>query len=138
MPAYNKFNSFPKKLTDKAIALNADTFKCMLTNTVPVSSNAVYTDVSGTELAGGNGYTTGGAVTTITESTSSGVVTEKGSTIVWTASGGTMGAFRYVIFYDSTTGDLVGWWDYGSSITLNSGETFTVTFDSVNGIFQLS
>lgn len=135
--AYNKFNSFPQKLTDKAISFAADTFKLMLTNTAPVATNATYTAISGTELANGNGYTTAGSTVTITESSTGGVVTEKGSTVTITATGA-VGPFRYAVFYDSTTGDLVGWWDYGSSITMANGDTFTWTPDATNGILQLS
>lgn len=59
--------------------------------------------------------------------------------VVFTASG-SMGPFRYAILYDDTlTGDpLIGYWDYGSSITLASGETFTVDFDATTGVLQLS
>jgi hypothetical protein len=45
----------------------------------------------------------------------------------WTAADG-LGAFRYVVLYnDSAAGpsDLLGWWDYGSSVELANGETFT-------------
>lgn len=137
MATYNKFNSFVQKLTDKGISFASDTFKVMLTNTAPVATNTVYSGISGTEVANGNGYTTGGAVTTITESNTSGTVKEVGTAITWTASG-SVGPLRYAVLYDSTTGDLVAWWDYGASITLNSGDTFTWTPDATNGIFQLS
>lgn len=136
MAAYNKFNSFPQKLTDKAISFATDTFKVMLTNTTPLATNAVKTDI--TEITAGNGYTAGGTATTITESSSSGVVTEKGSAVTFTASGGSISTFRYAVLYDSTTNDLVGWWDYGSAISPATTETFTVTFDPTNGILQIS
>jgi hypothetical protein len=62
--------------------------------------------------------------------------------VVFTASGGTIGPFRYAVLYDDTptspADPLVSWWDYGSSITLNAGETFTVDFDATNGIFQVT
>lgn len=135
MAAYNKFNVFAQKLTDASINFPSDTFKCALTNTLPTATNAVIADI--TQISGTNGYTTGGTATTITESASSGTVTEKGSTVVFTATG-SMGPFRYAVFYDSTANVLIGWWDYGSAITLNSGDTFTVTFDPTNGILQLS
>jgi hypothetical protein len=53
-----------------------------------------------------------------------------GTVVVFTALGGSFGPFRYVILYnDTATNDpLIGWWDYGSSITCNDGETFTVDF----------
>jgi hypothetical protein len=62
--------------------------------------------------------------------------------VVFTASGGSIGPFRYAVLYDDTptspADPLVSWWDYGSSITLASGETFTVDFDATNGIFQIT
>jgi hypothetical protein len=134
--AYNKFNSFVQKLTDGAINFSSQSFKVMLSNTAPVVTNAVKTDI--TEITAHNGYASGGATVTITESSTSGLVIEKGSTVVVTASGGTIGPFRYVVFYDATTNDLIGWWDYASSITLNDTETFTITFDATNGILQLN
>ncbi len=131
MPAANKFN-----LTVQAFVnggnLNlaaSDTEKLMLTNTVPVATNNLYSDISGNELASGAGYTTGGAtITACTSTNSSGTQTVSGTIAnpTWTATGN-MGPFRYVVWYDSTTGQLLAWWDYGSSITLTSGQTFTFT-----------
>lgn len=134
MASFNKFNSFTQKLTDKAISFATDTFKVMLTNTAPVATNTVFSNL--VDLSTANGYTAGGAVTTITESTSSGTVKEVGSAITWTASGA-VGPFRYAALYDSTTNDLIAWWDYGSSVTLANTETFTWTPDATNGIFTI-
>ncbi len=55
--------------------------------------------------------------------------------VVFTASGA-MGPFQYAILYDDTAAsdELIGYWSYGSSITLASGETFTVDFDGTTGI----
>ena len=135
--AYNKFNSFVQNLTDKTQNFSADTFKVMLTNTAPVATNATYSAISSNEVANGNGYTTGGAATTITETNTSGTIKEVGTAITWTASG-SVGPLRYAVLYYSTSCGLVGWWDYGSSVSLNSGDTFVWTPDATNGIFQLS
>ena len=64
MAAFNKFNLFVNDAWNGVLDLNTDTIKAMLTNTVPVATNHVYSDISATELANGNGYTTGGATVT--------------------------------------------------------------------------
>ena len=62
--------------------------------------------------------------------------------VTFTASGGSIGPFRYAVIYnDSATSPadaLVGFYDYGSSVTLNSGESFTTDFDDTNGFYQLA
>jgi hypothetical protein len=153
MAAYNKFNQFTEDVcrgvynfssTTPAAARGAHTFAVILTNTAPVATNAVYADVSGTEIATGGGYTAGGITNAgMTDSTSSG--TEKavyGTNPVWTGSGGGFGPFRYVIVMDTTPTTplkpLIAWFDYGSSISLNAGDTFTVSFDGTNGLFQMT
>ena len=116
--------------------------KVLLTNTAPIASNAVKADL--TEISAGNGYTAGGNAAALTSwSQSSG--TAKlilADPATWTASGGTIGALRYAVLYNDTptspADPLIGYWDYGSSITLNSGETFTVDLDATNGVFTLA
>ena len=141
MAAYNKFNVFPTDLTNAKHDFSSHTYKVLLTNTAPVATNAVKGDL--TEIAAGNGYTAGGAATTITKSNSSGTESVKGTNVTFTASGGSIGPFRYVVLYNDTQTSpnkpLVGWWDYGSSISLNSGETFTVDTagDSTDVLFTL-
>jgi len=140
MATFNKFNAFVADLANKVHNFGSDTFKVMLTNTVPVATNAVKTDI--TEIASGAGYTTGGASLTLTSSTqSSGVYKYIASAAnpTWTSSGA-FANFRYVVIYNSTavSGNLVGWWDFGSTVTLGSGNTFTVSLDGTNGVLQLS
>ena len=131
MPAANKFNLTVQAFVNGGnlnLAVSNDVSKLMLTNTVPVATNNLYSDISGNELASGAGYTTGGATITTASANSSGTqtVTATIANPTWTATGN-MGPFRYVVHYDSTTGQLLAWWDYGSSITLTSGQTFTFT-----------
>jgi hypothetical protein len=142
MPAFNKFNALVQTLANGGIALAADTIKIMLTNTPPSAANALYGDVSGTEVANGNGYTTGGqALTGVTSSQTSGTETVAASgTLTWTGSGGGMAPFRYIVAYDATATSplkpLLGWWDYGSTLTLAAGQTFV--FGVPSGLLQLS
>jgi hypothetical protein len=139
MASFNKFNAFAANMPNGGVNLASDTLKVMLTNTAPVATNSVYTDISGGEVANGNGYVTGGTAATLTSSTqTSGLYKLILQAVTFTASGGSIGPLRYAVLYDTAgSEDLIGWWDYGTSITLNSGDTFTVAFDAVNGVFQL-
>jgi hypothetical protein len=140
MATYNKINIFVEDQFEGVHDWDLHTFKVMLTNTAPVATNSIKGDL--TEISAGNGYTAGGTATTITTSRSSGTFKAVGTDVVFTASGGTIGPFRYAVLYNDTptspADPLVSWWDYGSSVTLNSGETFTVDFDATNGIFQVT
>lgn len=131
MATYNKFNKFTDYLvgnvSGQVMAFLTDSIKVMLTNTAPVATNTKYSDVSGTELAAGAGYTTGGTAGAIVASNATGTETVNMADVVFTASG-SLGPFRYAIIYDSTPTDkpLIAWFDYGASQTLASGDTFTV------------
>jgi hypothetical protein len=136
MAAFTKLNFFVEDMGRKIHNLNSDVLKVMLTNTVPVATNHVYADVSGTELANGNGYLTGGTASGAnTYVQTSGTAKLVASDVVFTASG-SMGPFRYVILYNSTAAskNLIGWYDYTQSITLGAGDTFTVDFDAAAGV----
>lgn len=139
MAVFNKFNQFTKDLVDGVYDFDGHTFKVMLTNTAPVATNTVKANL--TEISAGNGYTAGGTATTITTSTSSGVAKVTGTDVVFTATGA-VGPFRYAVLYDDTptspADPIIGWWDYGSSVTLANTETFTVDFDATNGILTVT
>jgi hypothetical protein len=139
MAAYNKFNSFVEAMPEKAHNLGADSLKVLLTNTAPVATNAVKADL--TEITAGNGYTAGGTAATITSSAqSSGTYKLVLADVVFTASGGTIGPARYFVLYNdtATNKELIAWWDYGSSVTLNAGETFTWDADATNGVMTIA
>ena len=140
MASFNKFQIFVQNLANGVHNLGTDALKIALTNTAPSATNTVFSNI--TEIAAGNGYTAGGATVTVSSSTeTSGTYSLIGSAAnpTWTASG-TVGPFRYVVLYDNTpvNKNLIGYWDYGSNLTLASGNTFTVAFDAVNGIIQIS
>jgi hypothetical protein len=142
MATFNKFNCFVEDVAEKVHNLGADTLKVMLTNSAPVATNTVRANL--TEITGGNGYTTGGNTASISSSsqTSGTYKLVLADPATWTASGGTIGPFRYAVLYNDTPTSpldpLIGWWDYGSSITLQSGDTFTVDFDPTNGVLTLA
>lgn len=139
MATFNKFNSFVEALAEKAHNLGADTLKVLLTNSAPSASNTVKADL--TEISAGNGYTAGGTAASISSSSqTSGTYKLVLADVVFTASGGSIGPFRYAVLYNDTAAsdELIGYWDYGSSITLAAGETFTVDADPTNGVLQLA
>lgn len=140
MATYNKFQDYVEQLNKAVHNWSSHTFKAMLTNTAP---NATDTGASAiTEISAGNGYSAGGmTLDTVTLSESSGTAKVTIADEVLTASGGSIGPFRYVVIYnDSATSPadaLVCYFDYGSSITLANGESFTIDFDATNGLWQL-
>ena len=124
MATFNKFNAWAETMVEGA-NLASDQFAVALTNTVPLATNSVIADItqiSYTNLSSRN-------VTTTSSSQTGGVETLVLQDLTMTASG-SVGPFRYVVLFDDTlAGDpLVGWWDYGSSITMANGETFMVDF----------
>lgn len=139
MAAFNKFNQFVEDLAKKVHNLSADALTIALTASAnaPVATNAVLADL--TQIA----YTNLSArVPTITSCTqTSGTLKLILADLVLTASGA-VAAFRYVVLYNDTptspSKPLIGWWDYGSNLTLASGETFTIDFDNAAGVLQLA
>ncbi len=137
MASLVKYNQFAEDLAQKVHDLfgtagsGADTLKVMLSNAAPnVSTHAVRADV--TELSTANGYTSGGSSIANVGTRSGATVTVAATDVVFTASGGTIGPFRYAIIYNDTptspADPLIGYYDYTSSITLADAETFTVDF----------
>jgi hypothetical protein len=135
MAAFNKFNDFVKKLIDGEHDFNGHVFKVYLTNATPdAAADLVKADLA--EISAGSGYTAGGATTTITTSVAAGVAKITGTDVTFTAAGGSIGPARYAVLYNDTHASdaLIGWWDYGSSVTLADTESLTVDFDATNGI----
>lgn len=137
MAAYTKVTGSREALVE-GINAGTDQWAIALTNTAPSLAFTAGTS----DLATGGGYTAGGAnVTTTTSAESAGVyklvLTDPPT---WTASGAGIGPFRYAMLVDKTTNQCVGYWDYGSSITLNgtNGDTFTVDLDGTNGVIQVA
>jgi hypothetical protein len=141
MAAYNKFQAFVENLAEKVHNLQSDTLKVLLTNTAPVATNAVKADL--VEIGAGNGYTAGGTAPSITSSAqTTGTYKLVLGDVTFTAAAGSIGPFRYAVLYNDTptspADPLIGYWDYGSSITLADGESLVVDFDATNGVLQIA
>lgn len=140
MAAFNKFNAFVEALAEKVHNLGADTLKVLLTNSAVVATMALKADL--TDLSTANGYTAGGNQAAISSSsqTSGTYKLVLADPATWTAAGGSIGPFRYAVLYNdtATNKELIGYWDYGSALTLATGETFTVDLDATNGVLTLA
>ncbi len=134
MATANKFQNLVNDLlVARTINLNTDTFGLLLTNTLPVNTQHLYPTNFVAELANGNGYTTGGfALTGAAVSYATGVVSLSVPTATLTATGGSVGPWRYFVYYDITTGTLMWWYDYGATTTLTVGQS--VPFSVVGGV----
>lgn len=141
MAIQNKFQDYVEKLVSGTHNWTAHTFKVALTNTAPAATQTTFDPVTNHAApAAASGYPAGGLATTITVSETGGVATVQGTQVVFTATAGGIGPFRYAVLYNSTNNSLVSWGDYGSSITLNDTETFTAKFNNASpgSIFTIS
>src|SRR5262249_7277665 len=132
MATFNKFNQFVEDLAKKVHNLNSDSLKVMLSNVAPSAGNAVKADI--TEISAGNGYSAGGTTAAfVSGAQSSGTYKLTLGDVVFTASGGSIATFRYVVLYNDTptspADPLIGYFDYGTGVTITNGNTFTVDFD---------
>jgi hypothetical protein len=138
MATYNKFHSFVEALAEKVHNLGSDQIVvalCAAAN-APVASNTQLsnlTQISYTNLSSRN-------VTTTSSTQTSGTYKLVLADLTLTASGGSVAAFQYVVLYNdtATNDELIGWYDYGSPLTLASGETLLLDFDGTNGVLTIS
>jgi len=136
MASFNKVNSFVEAVAEKVHNLGSDQLVIALTNTAHTASWSQLSDltqVAYTNLSSRNITTTSSAQTTGTYKLT---LTD----LVLTSTGGTTGPFRYVYIYNdtATNDELVGYYDYGSSITLQDGDTLTIDFDASGGVLTIA
>lgn len=136
MASLTRFHSFIEALAEKKHNLASDTLTIALTNAQPVAAtNTVLADI--TQIT----YTNlSSRVLTVTDSSNTaGVYKLTVADLLLTSTGGATGPFRYIVVYNdtATNDELIGYYDYGSSITLNTGESLNLDFDGVNGTFTI-
>lgn len=138
MATFNKFNAFVEDLAEKKHNLGSDQLVvalCAAAN-APVATNSVLanlTQISYTNLSSRN-------ITTSTSSQSSGTYKLICNDLTLSASGGSVETFRYIVIYNDTASndELIGWYDFGSDVTLSSGDAFLIDFDGTNGVLSLT
>ena len=140
MAAFNKINSFVEALAEKVHNLGSDTLTvalCAAAN-APVASNTVLANLTQANYTNCSSR----AITTTSSAQTSGTYKLVLADLILTASGGTVGPFRYVVVYNDTptspADPLIAWFDYGSAITLADTETLLIDFDGTNGFFTVT
>jgi hypothetical protein len=120
----------------------SDTWQLILSNTAPNVATDT-TAASATELGTAGGYTAGGVNCTVTSAVSTAgvykLILDAPASPTWTASAGGF-TFQYVILYNLTQTQCIGYWDYGSAVVMSgaNADTFTPTLDAVNGVFTVT
>lgn len=141
MATFTKYNTFIDELSKGGHNLQTAVFKVALTNTAPTAAtDTVWNTTVAPAPAAANGYTAGGnTITTSSAATTTGTFKLVLADSVFTATSGGIGPVRYAVIYNSSaTNKVVGYYDYGSSITLADTETLTVDFDASNGVLTLA
>jgi hypothetical protein len=147
MATFNKLNGFVEHLAEKVHNLGSDQLAVALSNTAPGSEGtpptgstaacilANVTQVSYTNLSSRN-------ITTSSSAQTSGTYKLVLTDLTLTASGGSVATFRYVYVYNDTptspADPLIGYYDYGSGVTLADTETFLIDFDGTNGLLTIA
>lgn len=138
MATFNKFNSFVEAVAEKVHNLGSDVLTVALTAAAnaPVASNTVLANLTQVAYT----YCSTRAITTSTSAQTTGTYKLVLTDLVLTATGGSVGPFRYVVIYNDTSlnDELICWYDYGSEITLAATETLTIDFDGTNGVLTLA
>ena len=153
MATYNKFNVFVADLGAAKHDFANDTIRALLTNTAPNAADTVVDTTTTTctikstsnaaEIAAATGYAKKGPQCTVSSwGQSSGTAKLVLADTVITA-GADIGPFQYVTIYNDSKGTtstrpVIAWWNYGTSITLHNGETFTLDFDDTNGVLTIA
>jgi len=136
MATFNKVNSFVEAVAEKVHNLGSDQLVIALTNTAHTSTWTQLSDL--TEVAYTNLSTRN--ITTSASAQTAGTYKLTLTDLVLTSSGGTTGPFQYVYIYNdtATNDELIGYYDYGSALTLQDGDTFTIDFDASNGVLTIA
>lgn len=136
MAVFVKINSFVENVAEKQIDLSGNGLTVALTNTAHTATWDELADLTQVDYT----YCSSRVLTVSSSSQTSGTYKLVCDDLVLTVTGGDLGPFRYIYIYDdNSTGDkLIGYYDYGSSITIHTGETFTIDFSPTNGVLTLA
>jgi hypothetical protein len=133
---FTKIDKFLLNTWKKVFNLSTDQLKVALTNTLPTASTVnQYSDLTAplatTNLSGATPFN----LTTTSLTQTSGVTKLIIADLTLTATGA-VGPFQYIVLYDdtATNKELIGFYDFGSPVTMANTNTFLIDFDNTNGV----
>lgn len=146
MAAFNKLPGFVEHLSEGVHNLGSNQLRLALSNTAPGSETTppngstaacILANVSEVDYT----YCSPLTITTGTSEQTAGTYKLTLADLVISASGGSVGPFQYIYLYNDTptspADPLIGYYNYGSALTLNDGESLTVDFDGTSGVLTL-
>ena len=147
MATFVKLDGFVEHLAEGVHNLGSGALTIALSNTAPGSeitppsgSTAACILANVTQVA--YTYLSTRVITTSTSAQTTGTYKLVLTDLVLTSTGGTTGPFRYVYIYNDTptspADPLIGYYDYGSSISLLTTETLTIDFDGAAGVLTIA
>ncbi|HAX04210.1 MAG TPA: hypothetical protein DCX77_00915 [Acidimicrobiaceae bacterium] len=145
MAVFNKLNGFVEHLSEGVHNLGSNQLVVALSNTAPTAESTPPTgDTANCVLANVSQVSysdlSARSVTTSSSSQTSGTYRLVLADLTLTSSG-TVGPFRYIYLYNDTptspADPLIGYFDYGSGLTLANGESLTIDFDQSSGALTL-
>jgi len=128
MATYTKFQCFVEDLAEMKHNLASDTLKVAFSNAAnapSASADVKLADINTVSVANLDSVTLTVSSSSQTSGTYKLVVADKTMT-----ANGSVGPFQYVIIYNDTASnkELICFFDYGSEVTLASGDTFKLDF----------
>jgi hypothetical protein len=137
MAAFNKFQPFVEDLAHGVHDLGSDVLQLALTNAANAPVNTYGQLSQLTQISYAN---LSSLVLTVSSSAQTGGTYKLVINDLQISATGTAAAFQYVVIFNQTAAadELIGWYNYGSEVTLNNGDTFTVDFDGTNGVLTLA
>jgi hypothetical protein len=137
MASFTKVYSFVEALAEKVHNLGSDvlTVALVAAANAPTQSNTQLSQLTQISYTNCSSRVLSVSSSSQTTGTYKLVVAD----LVLTASGGSVGPFRSIVVYNetATNDELLGYYDYGSDLTLADGESLTLDFSPTNGLLQL-
>jgi len=135
MATYQKFNIHAEDINEGVHNMASHQLRLALSLVAPVATNSVLTDLTEIAYTNLSGDPTSRDITLSSSAQSpAGTYNLTLTDLTLTAAGGAMNAFRYVSVFNLDTAvkadPLICFFDYGSSLTLNSGESLTIDWES--------